>query len=68
MILVDTSVLIGYLKGSRGKTYDLLDEIIDREIPFGINCYIYQELLQGAKDETEYSRLQEYLGSRPSII
>ena len=65
MILVDTSVLIGYLKGSRGKTYDLLDEIIDREIPFGINYYIYQELLQGAKDETEYSRLQEYLGSLP---
>ena len=37
MILVDTSVMIGYLKGSKEAIYEKLDEIIDREIPFGIN-------------------------------
>ncbi len=63
MILVDTSVLIGYLKGSEGDVYEKLDEIIDKGIPFGINVYIYQELLQGSKDEKEYSKLQEYLST-----
>jgi predicted nucleic acid-binding protein len=37
MILVDTSILIGYFKGLSGLPYDKLDEIIDNQIPFGIN-------------------------------
>jgi predicted nucleic acid-binding protein len=65
VILVDTSVMIGYLKGSKGDIFDKLDEIIDKDIPFGINSYIYQELLQGSKNEKEYSRLQEYLRTLP---
>lgn len=65
MILVDTSVLIGYLKGSDGAVYNKFDEIIDKDIPFGINAYIYQELLQGSRDETEYNKLKEYLTSLP---
>jgi len=65
MILVDTSVMIGYLNGSKEDIYEKLDEIIDRGIPFGINCYIYQELLQGAKNVKEYSQLQEYLSTLP---
>ena len=28
-------------------------------------CYIYQELLQGAKNIEEYSQLQEYLSTLP---
>ena len=65
MILVDTSVMIGYLKGSDGVIYDKFDEIIDKDIPFGINAYIYQELLQGSRDEAEYNKLKEYLTSLP---
>lgn len=65
MILVDTSVMIGYLKGTPGKIYEKLDEIIDNGIPFGINSFIYQEVLQGSKNEKEFNNLRVYLGSLP---
>ncbi len=61
MILVDTSVLIGYLKGKRGISYDYLESIINNNIPFGICNYVYQELLQGVKDDKEFKQLKEYL-------
>ncbi len=61
MILVDTSVLIGYLKGTPGLLYDKFDEIIENNIPYGINNVIYQEVLQGSKTETEFNQLKEYL-------
>jgi len=47
MILIDTSVLIGYFKGSKGTPYDRMNYLVDEEIPFGICNYVYQELLQG---------------------
>jgi predicted nucleic acid-binding protein len=65
MILVDTSVLIGYLKNLKGAHYEKLDYIIDNDIPYGICHYIYQELLQGSANEKEYRILKEYLDSLP---
>ena len=61
MILVDTSVLIGYFKGLKGLPYDKLDNLIDQNIPIGICNQIYQEVLQGAKDKKEFDLLKEYL-------
>ncbi|QQO10389.1 type II toxin-antitoxin system VapC family toxin [Breznakiella homolactica] len=61
MILVDTSVLIGYFKGAVGKAYQQFDEIIENNVPFGINNVIYQEILQGSKTEKEFDELKEYL-------
>ncbi|MCL2329035.1 MAG: PIN domain nuclease [Bacteroidetes bacterium] len=61
MILVDTSVLIGYLKGVKGKSYDIFDTIIESKVPFGICPHVYQELLQGAKNTQEFDLLKEYL-------
>jgi Predicted nucleic acid-binding protein, contains PIN domain len=63
MILVDTSVLIGYLKGLDKDPIKKLDEIIEGKIPFGINNFIYQEILQGSRDKKEFEELKEYLGS-----
>jgi predicted nucleic acid-binding protein len=63
MILVDTSILIGYFKGLKGSSYDKFDNIIDSHIPFGINNHIYQEVLQGAKTEKEFEQLREYLNT-----
>jgi predicted nucleic acid-binding protein len=63
MILVDTSILIGYFKGLKGSSYDKFDNIIDNHIPFGINNHIYQEVLQGAKTEKEFEQLKEYLNT-----
>ena len=64
MILVDTSVLIGFLRGTTGRQIDKFTEIIKNEIPFGINNFIYQEVLQGAKTIKEFNLLKEYLGSQ----
>jgi predicted nucleic acid-binding protein len=65
MIIVDTSVLIGYLKGMVSPPYDKMDFIIDNDIPYGIDSHIYLELLQGTRNESEYAILQEYLNTLP---
>jgi predicted nucleic acid-binding protein len=65
MIIVDTSVLIGYFKGKEDPPYNKMDYIIDNDIPYGIENHIYLELLQGSKDKAEYEILYEYLNTLP---
>jgi len=65
MILVDTSVLIDFLKGSSNDCVSLFDDILDRHIPYGINEFIYQEVLQGAKTRSEFNKLREYFETVP---
>jgi predicted nucleic acid-binding protein len=62
--LVDTSVLIGFFKGDRNPKVELLEKVIERQLPFGIASYTYQEVLQGARDEAEYDKLKEYLSTQ----
>lgn len=64
MVLVDTSVLIEYLKGRQTPKTALFTEILARDVPFGISVFTYQEVLQGARDEREYKRLREYLDTQ----
>jgi hypothetical protein len=64
MILVDTSVLIDYLRGSSNPPVTRFDEIKSRGIAFGINNYIYQELLQGAASERDFESLRTYLSTQ----
>lgn len=61
MILVDTSVLIGFFKGSKNESSQKFSMLLKKGIPFGINSFIYQEVLQGAKSEKEYALLKRYL-------
>ena len=61
MILVDTSILIGYFRGLKDNLYNILDRLIDQNIPIGICNQVYQEVLQGAKNEKEFELLKEYL-------
>jgi len=61
MVLVDTSVLINYFKGRETKGIKFLDNLIKSEEPFCINEFIYQEILQGSKDQKEFSTLKSYL-------
>ncbi|MDA3811175.1 MAG: PIN domain-containing protein, partial [Spirochaetaceae bacterium] len=65
MILIDTSVLINYLKNTSDETESLLDELIENNIPYGICDYVYQELLQGTRSENEFNKLKEYLETIP---
>lgn len=61
MILVDTSVLIDFFKGVENEGVQKLKAVLERGIPFGINSFIFQEVLQGAASEKEYSLLDRYL-------
>lgn len=63
MILVDTSVMIDYLKGVENEPVRAFDRVLDIGIPYGINEFIFQEVLQGAKTVQEFNRLKEYLES-----
>lgn len=65
MVLVDTSVLIDFLRGSDNDSTSLLDRVISSGIEFGINNFIYQEILQGSKTQKEFTVLQQYLSSLP---
>ena len=64
MILVDTSVLVDYLKGSDNAKTDLFDLVLEQRLPYAITAYTYQEILQGARDESEYKTLTDYLSTQ----
>lgn len=59
MILVDTSVLIDFFKGSGTENSRKLEEILRRRMPFGITPYAMQEVLQGqpVKRNLSFSRI-----------
>ncbi len=60
---MDTSVLIDYFRGEGNEAVEKLDFILATGLPFGINSFIYQELLQGVKTAKEFEQLKEYLGT-----
>jgi predicted nucleic acid-binding protein len=64
VILVDTSVLIDFLKDQDNPAVQRLVQAIDREIPFGISPHIFLEVLQGAATERDFKLLKKYLGSQ----
>ncbi|MFZ2054604.1 MAG: PIN domain-containing protein [Candidatus Aminicenantales bacterium] len=64
MILVDTSVLIDFLKGEDNPAVQKFVEVIDREIPFGISPLIFLEVLQGAATDKDFKLLKVYLQSQ----
>lgn len=65
MILIDTSVLMSFLKDQKNQTTAQFDYILDKKIPYGITTFIYQEILQGAKTDKEYRLLKEYFETIP---
>jgi predicted nucleic acid-binding protein len=65
MILVDTSVLIDFLKGNSNDRVSAFSEILERRLPYGINEFIYQEVLQGAATVAEFDKLREYFETIP---
>lgn len=65
MILVDTSVLIDYLRGSQNAAVSAFDKILEKGLPYGINELIYLEILQGARTKEEFHQLREYFETLP---
>ena len=65
MILVDSSVLIDFLKGSPGNHVRRLEGIIECGLPFGLCGLVYMEVLQGVKSKGDFETLRRYLDSYP---
>lgn len=63
MILVDTSVWIDVLRDKTGNVVSAFKSRIGDEV-IVFSRFIQLELLQGAKDELEWRRLDEYLSTQ----
>ncbi|MGA1874738.1 MAG: hypothetical protein ACMUIA_03945 [bacterium] len=61
MILVDTSVLIDFFKNKSNEAIAKFRDVLSKNIPFGINVFIYQELLQGCASVKDYNKLKKYI-------
>jgi predicted nucleic acid-binding protein len=61
VIVVDTSVLVDFFRGSRTVASERLRQIEMDQIPFAIPGVCCQELLAGARDEKEWRLLYSYL-------
>lgn len=66
MILVDSSVWIGYFNGDISPQTDKLDALLGRE-PLAIGDLILAEVLQGFDGEREFRRVRDMFDSFPLI-
>jgi predicted nucleic acid-binding protein len=64
VILVDTSVLIGFLDGRDNPAVRRFVEVLERDLPFGLSPFTVLEVLQGAATERDFRKLRDYLGSQ----
>jgi predicted nucleic acid-binding protein len=64
LILVDTSVMIDYLRGIENNAVSVFQYVLDHNIPFGITSLIYQEALQGVKTERDFRNVKKYLDTQ----
>jgi predicted nucleic acid-binding protein len=67
VILVDTSVLVGFLAGHRTPGTRYLDRLVREQAAFYLTPMVVQEVLQGARDEAQWRTLREYLESQLMI-
>jgi predicted nucleic acid-binding protein len=67
MILVDTSVLIPFLRGTDTEAVGCLVRALQDEVPVFVTPIIVQELLQGARDEKEWTALDRRLRNQPLV-
>jgi predicted nucleic acid-binding protein len=63
LILVDTSVLVDFLAGRQTAAVGHLDRILSTDAAYYVTPVVIQELLQGARDESQWRRLRSYLTS-----
>ncbi len=68
MIVVDTSVLIDFLKGARTPAAERFAQIEEDKVPFAIPVVCFQEVLQGARDRKEWRVLDEYLATQHLLV
>jgi predicted nucleic acid-binding protein len=64
VILVDTSVIIDYLSDNENDAMFKFQYVLENNIPFGINPFVYQEVLQGVKTEKDFDMAKKYLDTQ----
>ena len=67
MILVDTSVLVDFLRGSETKATQELERALAAGNEIVLTPEVVQEVLQGARDESEWRTLKRYLASQTVV-
>ena len=68
MIFVDTSVLVGTLRGHRSAPIDRLAVLESSATPYAIPMMCCQEVLQGAANEREWRLLRANLATQRLVI
>lgn len=64
MYLVDTSVWVAYINGANSPTVEFLDQLLSVPLMVGITDLISMEILQGAKSESAFKKLQKYFSTQ----
>jgi len=64
VIVVDTSVLIAYLRGADTKAAATFHTLEEQGTPFAIPMICAQEILQGSRDEREWQTLHGHLSTQ----
>ena len=64
MYLVDTSVWVSYINGKDTPAVEFLDTLLLTPMTVGITDHIYMEILQGAKSEAAFEKLQRYFSTQ----
>lgn len=64
MYLVDTSVWVDYINGTDSPVVEFLDTLLSAPMTVGITDLIYMEILQGAKSEAGFNKLQRYFSTQ----
>ena len=64
MVLVDTSVWVDYIRGTDSSVVEFLDSLLSTPMSVGISDLIYMEILQGAKSEAGFNKLQRYFSTQ----
>lgn len=64
MVLVDTSVWIDFIQGRSTHAVDRLRTALDRSVEAVITPLVYQEILEGARDEKTFRDYRTYFSSQ----
>jgi predicted nucleic acid-binding protein len=67
VILVDTSVRVGYLRGDERPAVARLEALLDHGVPVAVTFIVAQELLQGVVEPVSFERLERYLASQERV-
>jgi predicted nucleic acid-binding protein len=64
MYLVDTSIWIDFLRQRETESAGFLEHLLENPLACGITDQIYLEVLQGARDEKSFDKLQRYFSGQ----